>query len=157
MRFLVLLVLTLASTACEAVGQTNALIPRKSAAWKDVATSGDAARLRDWRSAFIAALDAAKKSGHATDIAREGDLLDPDAPLGGGPIPNGLYRCRVIKLGAKEPGDLDYAAYPGFTCAVGPERNLQLLSKLNGSRRPTARSLRLSLESSHASTCVTAS
>ena len=31
-----------------------------------------------------------------------------------------MYRCRVIKLGAKSAGNLDYVAYPGFTCQSAP-------------------------------------
>ena len=30
---------------------------------------------------------------------------------------------------------LDYVSYPGFTCRVAAERNLQQLAKLNGSQR----------------------
>jgi hypothetical protein len=92
-------------------------------------------RLRDWRSSFVAGLDAARKAGHSADIAREGALLDPDAALAGPAIPNGMYRCRVIKLGAKDPGNLDYASYPGFNCRVRPERTLQRLGKLSGAQR----------------------
>src|SRR5947209_16741322 len=135
MRSFLLFALALVSTACSAVGQQTGLVSHWTAAWKDVATAEDNGRLRDWRLAFIAGLDAAKRAGHAGDISREGALLDPDAALGGGPIPNGLYRCTVIKLGAKDPGNLAYVAYRGFTCAIGPERNLQLLSKMGGAQR----------------------
>ena len=58
-----------------------------------------------------------------------------DAALGGGPIPNGAYRCRVIKVGAKSQGMLDYVAYPAFTCSIAAQRDLQQLAKLNGSQR----------------------
>ena len=87
--------------------------------WRQVATQGDRDRLRDWRSTFTAALDAARKSGHGAEIDHDGTLLNPDAALGNGAIPNGMYRCRVIKLGAKSAGNLDYVAYPGFTCRSG--------------------------------------
>ena len=60
------------------------------------------------------------RAGHAAEIAREGALLEPDAALAGPPIPNGDYRCRVIKLGAKSEGMLDYIAYPAFTCRIAP-------------------------------------
>jgi len=62
-------------------------------------------------------------------------LLDPDAAQAGPAIPNGMYRCRVIKLGAKAAGNLDFVSYPGFTCRVRAERSLQRLSKLSGSQR----------------------
>ena len=50
-------------------------------------------------------------------------------------IPEGYYRCRVIKLGAKDPGNLDYVSYPAFTCRVHAQRTLQRLTKLSGSQR----------------------
>ena len=135
MRPSFLLALSLACAGCNVIEQPSGLIARWTTAWKQVATEDDKGRLRDWRTAFVAGLDAARKSGHAAEIAREGALLDPDAALGGGPIPNGMYRCRVIKLGAKEPGNLDYVSYPGFSCRVRSARDLQRLDKLTGSQR----------------------
>jgi hypothetical protein len=103
--------------------------------WRQIATPDDRERLRDWRDAFVSALQSARAAGHAAEIAREGALLEPDAALGGGPIPNGDYRCRVIKLGARSPGMLDYVGYPAFTCRLGPEAGLQSFAKLTGSQR----------------------
>jgi len=60
------------------------------------------------RAQFEQALAAARKSGHSAEIDREGVLLDPDAAQAGPAIPNGMYRCRVIKLGAKAAGNLDF-------------------------------------------------
>lgn len=68
-------------------------------------------------------------------MASEGALLQPDAALAGGPIPNGMYRCRVIKLGAKSAGMLDYVAFPGFACRIRPQLGVQGLAKLTGSQR----------------------
>ena len=81
-------------------------------------------------------IGAARLAGHSADVDREGVLLQPDAALGGGPIPNGVYRCRVIKLGAKSGGMLDYVSYPPFTCRIRQDRDLQDFAKLNGSQRP---------------------
>ena len=103
--------------------------------WKQVATQGDRDRLRDWRTTFTTALAAARKSGHGGEIDHEGALLDPDAALANGTIPNGIYRCRVIKLGAKAEGNLDYVSYPGFTCQLRPTHQIQRLDKLSGSQR----------------------
>ena len=125
----------LALTACDAVMQPARLIPEWTTDWRRVATEDDRGRLRDWRSTLVAALAAARRAGHSAEIAREGALLEPDAALGGGPIPNGDYRCRVIKLGAQSKGLLDYVAYPAFTCRVSVERDLQRLDKLSGSQR----------------------
>jgi hypothetical protein len=111
------------------------MVSHWTTAWRDVATPRDRERLRDWRTTFVSALAAARKSGHAAEIAKEGALLDPDAALAGTPPPNGAYRCRVIKLGAKSEGMLDYVSYPGFACRVRAERELQRLDKLTGSQR----------------------
>ncbi|MES2120411.1 MAG: DUF4893 domain-containing protein [Pseudomonadota bacterium] len=121
--------------ACDAVTQPARLIPEWTTNWRQVASEADRTRLREWRATFIGALAAAKRSGHAAEIAREGALLVPDAALGGGPIPNGMYRCRVIKLGAQGQGMLDYIAYPAFSCRISAERDLQRLDKLSGSQR----------------------
>lgn len=102
--------------------------------WRAAATEADRARLRDWRNAFTSALAAARASGHAAEIASEGALLQPDSALGAA-IPNGLYRCRVIKLGARSQGMLDYVAYPYFSCRIRPDGELQSFSKLTGSQR----------------------
>src|SRR3569832_1582932 len=95
----VLLIALALLTGCSVVRQSTGLIPRWTPAYGQVITPADRLRLRDWRTAFTAGLDAARKSGHAAEIAREGALLDPDAALTAPAIPNGFYRCRVIKLG----------------------------------------------------------
>jgi hypothetical protein len=112
------------------------MIPEWYRDWRQVVTTDDRERLRDWRKTFTGALGSARVAGHSAEIAREGALLDPDSALGGGPIPNGTYRCRVIKLGAKSAGMLDYVSYPAFACRVRADRDLQGFAKLNGSQRP---------------------
>jgi len=121
--------------ACSLIEQPAAMIPRWTTAWREAATANDEKRLREWRKSFVAALAAARKSGHSAEIANEGMLLDPDAALGPPPIPNGSYRCRVIKLGAKTEGMLDYVAYPAFACRIASERGIQSFTKLGGSQR----------------------
>ena len=113
----------------------GAVIESPARDWRLVATSDDRERLRDWRDAFTGALKAARAAGHAEAIAREGVLLEPDAALGGDPIPNGDYRCRVIKLGAKSPGLLDYVAYPPYVCRTRQQGEVQDFAKLTGSQR----------------------
>jgi hypothetical protein len=130
-----LLSFALVLSGCSVIAPPTRMIPDWSRDWHRVATESDRKRLRDWRQTFVAAIDAARKSGHSAELAREGVLLDPDAALGGGPIPNGAYRCRVIKVGAKSQGMLDYVAYPAFTCSIAAQRDLQQLAKLNGSQR----------------------
>jgi len=122
------------------VGRTSVepspwVVSTKSVNWHSIVTNDDRVRLRDWRQAFTGALADARKSGHAEEIAREGALLEPDAALANGGIPNGLYRCRTIKLGAKSPGMLSYVAYPPYRCEVRPQGKLQSFAKVSGSQR----------------------
>ena len=130
------LLATLLLTACSTVRSSAGMIPEWTRDWRQVATQHDRERLRDWRKSFRDALTAARAAGHGPEIAREGVLLAPDAALGGGPIRNGRYACRVIKLGAKSAGMLDYVGYPAFACRIGQERDLQGFAKLTGSQRP---------------------
>ena len=123
------------ASGCASVTDTTPVIRANTSNWREVATQDDRERLRDWRTAFSTALARARAAGQATAIAREGRLLDPDAAIPGG-IPNGRYRCRIIKLGAKSEGLLDYVDYPPFACRVQPERDLQGFAKLTGSQRP---------------------
>jgi len=133
---LILTAALLSLSACNVVHSSTGMIPEWTRDWRQVATENDRKRLRDWRKSFADALDAARKSGHSADVAREGALLDPDAALDGGPIPNGMYACRVIKLGARSAGMLDYVSYPAFACRIEQERDLQGFAKLTGSQRP---------------------
>jgi hypothetical protein len=134
-RIFALLALGLSITACSVMRPSGSVIESPVRDWRAVATSDDRDRLRDWRNAFVSGLEAARAAGHAGAIAREGALLEPDSALGGGPIPNGAYRCRMIKLGAKSPGLLDYVSYPAFACRIRQERDLQGFAKLTGSQR----------------------
>ena len=124
-----------ALSACATAPQSGAVIERPVRDWRAVATADDRGRLRDWRSAFVEGLKEAAAAGHQAEIGREGVLLDPDAALGGGPVPNGDYRCRVIKLGSRSDGLLPYIAYPAFRCRIEQEKDLQGFAKLKGSQR----------------------
>lgn len=104
--------------------------------WRSVATSADRARLREWRTAFVAGLEQARAGGHAADIAKEGRLLEPDAGISGKRPPSGAYRCRVIKLGSKGYAGLAYVAYPHFDCRIDDEGGIASFKKTSGSQRP---------------------
>jgi len=135
MKSVILAAALLSLTACAAMPNNGAEPFAKSSDWRKVATDSDRQRLREWRTSFVRGLDQARKSGHAAEIAAEGRLLEPDAGIGPSPIPNGPYKCRVIKVGAKSEGLLDYIAYPAFDCRIQQEKDLQSLSKLGGSQR----------------------
>ena len=66
--------------------------------------------------------------------------MEPDAALGGA-IPNGDYRCRVIKLGARSEGLLPFLSYPAFSCRIAPDGSVQSFIKLSGSQRQVGRIL----------------
>lgn len=134
MRMMLLLAFAFACSGCEVL-QPSGMIAEQTTAWRRVATENDRERLRDWRATFSTALDAARKAGHGAEIDREAVLLNPDAALAGGAVPNGTYSCRVIKLGAQGEGNLAYVSYPGFACQVAPDDQLQRLSKVSGSQR----------------------
>ena len=134
MRFPFLLAFALLP-ACGVVQSSTGMVPEWSRDWHRVATEYDRTRLRDWRKSFADALASARTAGHSIEIDREGVLLNPDAALGGAPIPNGMYACRVIKVGAKSPGMLDYVSYPPFVCRVRQERDIQGFAKMTGSQR----------------------
>lgn len=110
------------------------MTPPAAPVWQQVATESDRERLREWRTAFTRALEKARAAGHGAEISREGRLLEPDAAVGGLPLPNGDFRCRVIKVGAKNDGLLDYVAYPYFRCRVEPG-GTRRFTKLTGSQR----------------------
>lgn len=129
------LALLSALTACSAIEPSPQVVSTDSANWHSVVTSDDRIHLRDWRHAFTEALAEARTSGHSGEVAREGALLEPDAALADGTIPNGLYRCRTIKLGAKAAGMLSYVSYPPVRCEVQPDGKLQTFAKLSGSQR----------------------
>jgi hypothetical protein len=126
--------LALACGGCDVMLQPARLIPEWTTAWRETVSAEDRERLRDWRKIFVGAISSARATGHGAEIEREGALLKPDAAIGG-PIPDGMYRCRVIKVGAKTAGMLDYVSYPAFTCRIRPSHGLQRLDKLSGSQR----------------------
>jgi hypothetical protein len=130
-----LVAISLACSSCSVIEQPSGLIPRWTTAWKQVATPDDRQRLADWRTSLVSALDSARKAGYSADIAREGILLQPDVATGPSAIPNGLYRCRVIKIGAKDSYGRAYVAYPSFYCRLKAERDLQRFNKFGGAQR----------------------
>ena len=128
-------VLLLAVSACAMVQPPTAVVTQPRQDWRAVATESDRVRLRDWRKTFTSAIASARASGHSADIDREGVLLQPDSALAGGPIPNGMYKCRAIKVGAKSSGMLGFVTYLHFSCRVQQDGRLQSFAKLSGSQR----------------------
>jgi hypothetical protein len=104
--------------------------------WRSIATDNDRQRLRNWRTAWMEGVRKAQASGNAAALAREGALLQPDVAIDWRDPPTGEYRCRVLKIGAKSAGMLDYVAYPPFTCRIRQENGLMSFAKMTGSQRP---------------------
>jgi hypothetical protein len=139
MRFLpgvhILFLALLTLSAC-AASRPSGSAPAGLPDWRVIATEGDRKRIRDWRTAWTEALRKAQAAGHGATLAREGALLQPDAALAWQAPPMGEYQCRVIKVGAKSAGLLDYVAYPAFDCRIRAENGMTSFAKLSGSQRP---------------------
>jgi hypothetical protein len=129
---LLLLALSACASKDKAEARTASVVPD----WRSIATQHDRERLRHWRSAWVEAVRKAQGSGHAAALAREGALLQPDIAIDWRNPPPGNYRCRVVKLGAKSAGMLDYVSYPPFACRIRQEGDLMSFTKLTGSQRP---------------------
>ena len=104
--------------------------------WRSIATNFDRERLRGWRTAWVEAIRKVEASGQRLALTKEGALLQPDAAVEWQTPPAGDYDCRVIKMGAKQPGLLDYVSYPAFTCRIRQEASMWTFAKLTGSQRP---------------------
>lgn len=117
-------------------GVETAAAPRAAADWRSTATQADRERLRNWRAAWMAALAQAKFAVDLNRIKAEGALLKPDAALGDAALPEGRYKCRVIKLGSQSANGRPITAYPAYDCRVDEEGDLQGFSKVSGSQRP---------------------
>lgn len=103
--------------------------------WRRLATPSDRLRLRNWRQAWIEALDHARKA-NIDAITAGGALFDPDRAYAGAVPPVGRYRCRVFKLGAKGTAMAEFTAYPDFACRIGRDDDKPTFYKLEGAQRP---------------------
>lgn len=104
--------------------------------WRSIATDSDRHRLREWRTAWVRGLEAARESGHTAALAQQGSLLQPDAAIAWEDPPPGIYRCRTLKIGGQSNAMLDYVAYPWFDCRIRMENGFMSFTKLSGSQRP---------------------
>jgi hypothetical protein len=118
-------------------GARDEVVPaRPNEGWRSLATEDDRGRLRSWRDAWTAALTEVRAGANAGEIAAGGALFEPDTALAGAEPPPGDYDCRTFKLGAAQPGLLDYVAYPAFRCRIAREAGRLNFTKLTGSQRP---------------------
>ena len=111
---------------------------REPTNWREIISQRDHARLKDWRTTWVEALDQARAAGFGASIGAEGVLLHPDAALDGPDLPDGAYRCRTVKLGLasdQAPGARAFAPSPPGQCRVADGT----LLRLDGSQRPGGR------------------
>lgn len=108
-----------------------------SADWREIASASDASALGRLDQAWRLARAEAEDRGFAEQVEALGPLVDPNAGQTGRlQPPPGTYRCRTVKLGARNPGGLAFVAYPFFRCTVelAPGGDL-VLTKATGSQR----------------------
>jgi hypothetical protein len=112
--------------------------PKRSDAWRAVATQADEDRVSRLDSAWQQALTEAGKS-FSTEIRKEGELLKPKAALPRPAPTPGSYNCRLIKLGAATPKTRAFESFKPFFCYVEVEGDLLTIVKQTGSQRPAGR------------------
>lgn len=149
LRLMILLALAASMlSACAAVRKEEPVVrrpmvvvepPRKSDAWMQVASPEDVDRIRRLDSAWTASLPEARRAGFADEIAREGDLLKPDAGLARPAPTPGSYNCRLIRLGRYTPRTKAFESFKPFFCYVEVEGDLLTIVKQTGSQRPAGR------------------
>lgn len=124
--------------ACGGRDAIGAAAPEKAAVeetdWRSVATTADRARLRNWREAWTAGIDRARRTD-AARIAAQGALFDADRALAGAVPPPGIYRCRVFKLGAQGTAMAEFTSYPDFDCTIDRRGGVSQFYKNNGAQR----------------------
>lgn len=129
-----------ALTSCAMMNAPTGSISREDAMaannWRSVATMADRERIRGWFDAWQAALASARAGGHGNAVAAQGALLEPQAALPNAHLPPGDYDCRVLKVGARNRGNLPFVVYPEFRCRVEAEQDIFSFVKLTGSQRP---------------------
>ncbi|MBV9528318.1 DUF4893 domain-containing protein [Sphingomonas sp.] len=135
MRLAPLLVGLVTLAGCSTIERSTSMFPNRSRDWRLVATQDDQKRLRDWRSSFVDAIAAARGAGQGPAIDREGALLQPDAVLAGGALADGVYGCRLVRVGAKNAGNMAFASSGPLTCRVSADGRLQQLVMLGGVQR----------------------
>ncbi len=106
--------------------------------WQAAVQDYDRDRIERIDQAWDRAIGQALRDGHEAELRSLGNLPDPDAALRDPLPPPGDYRCRTVKLGAREGGPgLSYVAYGWFRCRIERTSRGLKLSKLTGSQRQT--------------------
>lgn len=128
-------IVTLATGCGSASAKRKPVLQQAMAAadWKVAVTARDMERLRNWRTAFVKAVDQAQAKGNGPSMKREGLLLDPDASIDGRPPPPGAYRCRKIRIGG-DTGSA-YTVFPHIACRISDEGEVMGFANEGGMQR----------------------
>ena len=102
--------------------------------WRRVATPQDRTRLRQWRQSWMAAVDRVKADGAADQLVNEPQLYDPDRMLTDAGLAEGRYRCRMTKLGGRDPAAAAVAVRDWTQCRVEMSAGRRTLS-IDGAQR----------------------
>lgn len=102
-----------------------------STEWRVLMSQRDHQRVKRWREDWVKALDLARGAGAGARVDAEGALLRPDAAIDAAPLPDGRYRCRMVKLGARTATDRAFAALPPQPCRIAGG----MLEELSGAQR----------------------
>jgi hypothetical protein len=112
--------------------------PLRSDAWTRIATIADRNRIGRTGLAWQSALSDARRA-YASEIKKEGELLDPRAALPRPAPTPGSYNCRMIKLGRLTSKTPAFESFKPFFCYVQVEDDLLTIVKQTGSQRPAGR------------------
>ena len=107
--------------------------------WDAIVSVEDRDRIARIDEAWDVGLAMARQSNFDSAIDKEGELLDPGAALARVTPTPGSYRCRLVKLGAAEPGDPEFIAYQPFFCYIEYEGDNFTIVKQTGTQRPAGR------------------
>jgi hypothetical protein len=135
MRTAAILLGLLTISGCTTIERSTSMFPNRNRDWREIATQDDQKRLRDWRASFVAAITASRKGGRGPEIDGEGDLLKPDVAIADPALPNGLYQCRLVKVGAKSARNMPYLRSGPLACRVSQDGRRQQLVMLGGVQR----------------------
>ncbi|WP_297803266.1 DUF4893 domain-containing protein [uncultured Brevundimonas sp.] len=103
--------------------------------WRSVITNADRERYARRAEAWEVSLEQALFMDGSGNLEALGDLIRPEAALNDPSIPNGLYRCRTVKLGSQSNDGLGFVVYGWFNCRIQQTAQGQTLVKLTGSQR----------------------
>jgi hypothetical protein len=105
--------------------------------WLGLASSEDVDRLERAEEAWASALAGIGATRFARAVAREGELLEPEAALARPELPPGSYHCRLLRLSVGPGRRPAVAAFRPFFCHVADAGPLLAFTKQTGSERPS--------------------